>query len=90
MNDEAALSGRSADTSTDGNCSSRLNVTCVLCHVRQATTKHRTPSYIGTWNLPEPVCGPCAAELDELRERIARGAVRVDVVVQKFRGKAAA
>ena len=34
--------------------------------------------------------GPCAVEFDELRERIARGVVRVDVVVQKFRGKAAA
>ncbi len=91
MNDEAALPGRPATTSTDSHGSTRGGrMICVVCHVSEATTKRRTASYIGTWNLPEPVCGSCAVEFDELCERIARGVLRVDVVVQKFRGAAAA
>jgi hypothetical protein len=89
MNDEGRPPRRPRQPHLGPECSSGLGVVCV-CGVRQATTKRRTPRYVGTWNLPEPVCGPCAVELDELRERIARGVVRVDVVVQKFRGNGAA
>lgn len=93
MNDEGRPPRRPRQPHLGSECSSglgRLGMVCAVCGVREATTKRRTPSYVGTWNLPEPVCGPCVTELDELDERIARGVVRVDVVVQKFRRKAAA
>jgi hypothetical protein len=89
VNDETALPGRSAITSPGDNGSTRGGRgICVICHVREAT-KRRTPSYIATWNLPEPVCGDCADELDELAERCSRGALQVDRAVRSFRGKAA-
>jgi hypothetical protein len=89
-NDEAALPGRPATTSTDSNGNSWGGRVCVICHVSEATTKRRTPSYVGTWNLPEPVCVDCAGDLDELVERCSRGALQVDRVVTMYRTKAAA
>jgi hypothetical protein len=91
VKDETALPGRSAITSLVNNGSTRGGRgICVVCHVREATTKRRTPSYVGTWNPPEPVCRECATELDELVERCSRGALRVDRVVTKYRNKVAA
>jgi hypothetical protein len=91
MNDRRRLPAPSATTSTDSNGSTRGGRgICVVCCIREATTKRRTPSYIGTWNLPELVCCECAAELDELVERCSRGALQVDHVVTKYRNKVAA
>lgn len=91
MNDEAALPGRPATTSSDSNGSTRGGrVICVVCHIGEATTNRRTASYVGTWNLPEPVCCECASELGELLERCSRGALQVDRAVTNCRKSLAA
>ena len=91
MKDETALPGRSAITSLVNNGSTRGGRgICVVCCIREATTKRRTPSYVATWKAPEAVCCECAGELDELVEWCSRGALRVDRVVTKYRNKVAA
>jgi hypothetical protein len=63
---------------------------CVVCRIREATTKRRTKNYLGFLNaIAEPVCVPCAAELDAELERISRATISVDRAARRFRGKAA-
>jgi len=62
-------------------------MTCVRCRCQEATTKRRTVSYFGTWNMPEPVCGWCARELDTEAERLDRVTLQVDHALREYRRK---
>ena len=55
-----------------------MKTLCARCRADGAVTRRRTVSAVSTWNLPEPVCGRCADELDELAERCNRAAIGVD------------
>jgi hypothetical protein len=91
VKDETALPGRPAITSLGDNGSTRGGRgICVVCCIREATTKRRTPSYVATWNAPEAVCCECADELDELAERCSRGGLQVDRAVSNYKTKEAA
>lgn len=91
MNDERR---RQAPPATNQHGADRSNgiggTLCVRCKLRPAKANRRLPSYTGTWAQPERVCGKCAAELDELSERCARGVGQVDRAVERFRGRLAA
>ena len=92
MKDETALPGRPAITSLADNGSTRGGRgICVVCCIREATTKRRTESYLGFLNrIPEPVCVACAGDLDAELERINRATISVDRAVRKYRGRRAA
>lgn len=63
---------------------------CVRCRTREAVAFRRTPSHVGTWNRAQGVCAVCRDELDDLAERLARSAIRVDRVVRRSKSRAAA
>ena len=58
---------------------------CSRCHIREAETKRRLVTSVGTLGLPEPACLGCARKADDEREREARGCISVDRAVRRYR-----
>ncbi len=60
---------------------------CERCRRRPATKKRRLLTAVATRGLPQPVCLPCAQEIDDEAETCALAAITVDRAVRRYRGE---